>query len=168
MSSGISPLVSIYAFKRHSLWLGNCSSLCFYTYSLQSFPHLTAKESFYKCKSYHVTLVLRIFQWLFAALKLESKQTPCMDRAYQSKYISYSFFSCFPHPYHPGHFRAFEQGYFSSWNVFSHPLDFRISKQKSTHNLREVLSSLSKVHPCPKYSLSYYCPLPFFLTSYKP
>ena len=57
------------------------------------------------------------------------------------------FLLLFPQPYHPGHFRAFGQDYFSGWNVFSHPLDFRISKQKSTHNLREVLSSLSKVHP---------------------
>lgn len=132
VSSGISPLVSIYAFKHHSLWLGNCNSLCFYTYPLQSYPHLTAKVSFYKCKPYHVTLVLRLFQWLLAALRLESKQTPCTDHAYQSKHVSYSFFSCFPHPCHPGHFRAFEQADFSSWNVFSHSLDFRIRKQKST------------------------------------
>ena len=110
------------------------------------FPHLTAKVSFYKCKSYHVTQVLRIFRWLLAALRLESKQTPCMDHAYQSKHISYSFFSCFPRPCQPGHFRAFEQPDFSSWNVFSHSLDFRIRKQKSTYNLREVLNSLSTLY----------------------
>lgn len=89
-----------------------------------------------------MTLVLKIFQWLPAAHRLESKHIAYMIPVYQSEHISYP---CFPHPCPTGHPRAFVHATLSVWNIFAHVLDFR-SKTKAQYMTSESpLDSLSKV-----------------------